>query len=122
MSVSRSATLRWTPGRSSRVVSSAKSRSTRLSQELLVGVKCRWKRGVADEPAADLGGFVGGVVVQDEVHVVLGGDLAVELVEELAELGGAVLAVQAAVDVAGGHIECGEQAGRAVADVGVGLA
>ena len=64
---------------------------------------------------------MGGVVVQDEVHVVLGGDLAVELVEELAELGGAVLAMQAAVDVAGGHIECGEQAGCAVADVGVGL-
>src|SRR3954469_10455434 len=107
MSVSRSATLRWTPRRSIRVVSSAKSRSTRLSQELLVGVKCRWKRGWRTS--------------QRRISGVFGGDLAVELVEELAELGGAVLAMQAAVDVAGGHIECGEQAGGAVADVGVGL-
>jgi hypothetical protein len=36
---------------------------------------------VADQPAVDLGGFVGGVVVEDEVHLVLGGDLAVELVD-----------------------------------------
>ena len=42
---SRSTTLRWALRRSLRLVSSANQRSTRLSQEPLVGVKCRWNRG-----------------------------------------------------------------------------
>jgi hypothetical protein len=44
-SASSSVTERWAERRSLRLVSSANQRSTRLSQELLVGVKCRWKRG-----------------------------------------------------------------------------
>lgn len=41
--VSSSVTLRWADRRSLRLVSSANQRSTRFNQELLVGVKCRWK-------------------------------------------------------------------------------
>jgi hypothetical protein len=41
----RSGTLGKTPRRSAFSVSSRNQRSTRFSQELLVGVKCRWKRG-----------------------------------------------------------------------------
>lgn len=44
MSASRSTTERWAERRSFRLISSANQRSTRLSQELLVGVKCRWNR------------------------------------------------------------------------------
>jgi cyanate permease len=45
MSRWRSMTLRWALRRSLRLVSWANQRSTRLSRELLVGVKCRWNRG-----------------------------------------------------------------------------
>src|SRR6185437_15947967 len=45
MSVSSSVTLRWADLRSLRFVSSANQRSTRLSQDELVGVKWGWKRG-----------------------------------------------------------------------------
>ena len=45
MSVLSWRTERWVPRRSFLVVSSANQRSTRLSQEELVGVKCRTKRG-----------------------------------------------------------------------------
>ena len=45
MSRSSSMTLRWVERRSLRQVNSANQRSTRLSQDAEVGVKCRWKRG-----------------------------------------------------------------------------
>jgi hypothetical protein len=38
---------------------------------------------VSGEPVLDLGGLVGCVVVEDQVHVELGGDFAVDLLEEL---------------------------------------
>jgi hypothetical protein len=44
-SASSSVTLRCAERRSLRLVSSANQRSTRLSQEPLVGVKCRGNRG-----------------------------------------------------------------------------
>ena len=44
-SASSAATLRWAERRSFRSVSSANHRSTRLSHDEYVGVKCRWKRG-----------------------------------------------------------------------------
>jgi hypothetical protein len=66
-SVSSSTTLRWAERRSLRLVNSANQRSARLSQELLVGVECRWNRGVADQPFLHLRGLVRGVVVQHQV-------------------------------------------------------
>lgn len=47
MSCSRAWTERWTPPLSFFWVSSANHRSTRLSQDELVGMKCRWQRGCA---------------------------------------------------------------------------
>jgi hypothetical protein len=44
-SASRSLTLRWAERRSLRLVSSANHRSTRLSHDEYVGVKCRWNLG-----------------------------------------------------------------------------
>jgi hypothetical protein len=43
-SASNAATLRWMDRRSLRLVSSANQRSTTLSHDDYVGVKCRWKR------------------------------------------------------------------------------
>jgi|HubBroStandDraft_2_1064218.scaffolds.fasta_scaffold923617_1 hypothetical protein len=45
ISSSSSVTLRCADRRSLRLVSSANHRSTRLSHDELVGVKCRWNRG-----------------------------------------------------------------------------
>ena len=50
------------------------------------------------EPATDRGALVRAVVVTDEVHVELVGDLAVDLLQELLELDGPVAAMQAADD------------------------
>lgn len=72
---------------------------------------------MAQQPPVDLGGLVGRVVVEDEVHVEVVGDFAVEVVEELLEFGGAVAGVQLGVDPAGGDVEGGEQVGGAVAHV-----
>lgn len=69
ISASRSVTLRWAERRSLRFVSSANQRSTRFSHELLVGVKCRWKRGCLSSQSLIAGVLVGGVVVQDQVQV-----------------------------------------------------
>jgi hypothetical protein len=51
------------------------------------------------------------------MHVELGGDVPLDLVEEAAELAGAVAIVALADDDAGGDVEGGEQRGRAVAGV-----
>ena len=76
---------------------------------------------VAVEPAGDCRRFVGGVVVTDQVHVQVGGDVVVQLGEELFELGGSVAAVDGAGRFpAGGHVQRGEQGGDAVAQVVVG--
>src|SRR3954452_9226099 len=110
-SFSRAMTLWWTPRRMSWSVSSPNQRSTWLIQDDPVGVKCRWKAGVAGQPVADRRGLVGGQVVADQVHVQLGRDGLVDGDEELAELDCPVLAVQRGDDVAVGDVEGGEQAG-----------
>ena len=61
--------------------------------------------------------LVGRGVVQDEVHVEVGGDLGVDLAQERQELGGAVAGVQRPDDLPGREIQGGIQAGGAVADV-----
>jgi hypothetical protein len=49
---------------------------------------------VPGEPGPDLGGVVGGVVVTHQVHIKLGGHGLVDDGQKLAELDGAVAAVQ----------------------------
>src|SRR5215217_1705558 len=50
------------------------------------------------KPFGDRRGLVGGVVVTDQVHIQLGGDLAVQRGQKLLELGGAMAAVDRSVD------------------------
>jgi hypothetical protein len=52
---------------------------------------------------------VGGVFVRDEVDVEIVGDIGLDLIEELAELGGAMTAIAFADDAAGGDVEGGKQ-------------
>jgi hypothetical protein len=65
---------------------SAKKRSTRLNQELAVGVK--WTRHLGHEPnrSSDRWSFVGGVIVQDQANVEIGRDIAFALAQETQEL------------------------------------
>ena len=67
------------------------------------------------EPFADQRRLVGGVIVHDEMDVETAWDGSLDLVEELAELGGAVAAVALADDLACRDVQGGEQRGRAVA-------
>src|ERR1700730_18076629 len=90
-------------------VSRAKKRSTWLSQEALVGVRCTCQRGLFGEPVADQRCLVRGVVVHDEMDVEIARDGRLDLVEELAELGGAMAAITLADDVTCGDVEGREQ-------------
>lgn len=72
------------------------------------------------QPSFDRCGFVGGVVVHDDVDVEPGRNIAVDHLEEVEELPGPVAAITLADDRAGGDVEGGEQRGRAVALVIVG--
>ena len=67
----RTGTLVNTPRFSRRLVSSAKKRSTRLSQEELVGVKWRCQRacGGVGKPVGHVGSLMGREVVQDDVDL-----------------------------------------------------
>ena len=95
--------------------------STMFSHEQLVGVKCSAILGFLSSQAVTLGWFVGGVVVADDAQpdawMCLGdafeeGEDFDVGVARVAGVGG---------DFSGGDLECGEQAGGAVADVVVGL-
>ena len=78
------------------------------------------KARVAQEPAVDLGSLMGGQVVQHQVHVQVGGDLTIEVDQELLEFRHAVTGVGLGVDLTGRGVERGEQVGSTVADVVVG--
>src|SRR5581483_12312856 len=69
------------------------------------------------EPVADQRGLVRGVVVHDEMDIETARDGGLDLVEELAELGGTVAGKAFADDLARRNVERREQRGRAVARV-----
>ena len=66
----------------------------------------------AGEPSPDLGGFVGGIVVHDDMDVEPFGQLSLDLLEEDQELGHPVATVALADDEARGDIEGGEYCRR----------
>src|SRR3954454_24665888 len=70
------------PGRMIRRVISPKNRSTMLSQEDEVGVKCMWKRGCFSSQARTFGCFVRGVVVENQMDVQHRINFAVDLLEK----------------------------------------
>lgn len=76
--------------------------------------------GVADEPGADLGVLVGGVVVDHGVNHFPGGHRGLDLVQEADELLMPVALHVAADHRAVQHVQRGEQRRRAVSDVVMG--
>jgi hypothetical protein len=72
---------------------------------------------MASQPCLDRRGLVGGVIVEHEVEVEIGGHRLFDRVEELTELDRAVALVAAANDPSGGDVERGKQRGGAVADI-----
>ena len=72
------------------------------------------------EPSADQFGLVARRVVHDDVHVEIPGRVALDFVEEFAELLGAVARHAFADDRSRFHVERGKQRRRAVAFVVVG--
>src|SRR4051812_23444359 len=75
---------------------------------------------VPQQPALHRGGLVGRQVVQDDVHVQVGGDVAVDLVQESDEVRAGVVGADVGDDPAGGDLQRGEQVAGAVALVVVG--
>src|SRR3984957_629909 len=67
-----------------------------------------------DQPIADQRRLVGGVVVPDEMDLEALGDIGLDLVEELAELGRPMTAVAFSDHMAGGNVEGGKQRGCAM--------
>src|SRR5580693_1575384 len=73
----------------------------------------------ASEPRLNLWGFVGGIVIHDNVDIESFGDLRIDLFEEVQELGRPVALVAFADDEPRGNIECGKQRGRPVPHIAV---
>ena len=76
--------------------------------------------GPPRQPRLDRGGFVGRVVVHDDMDVEVLGDAGINLLEEVEELPGSMPPVALADDEAGGDVEGSEQGGRPVPDIGMG--
>jgi len=62
----------------------------------------------ASEPRLDLGGFVGGIVIHNDMDIESFGQLRIDLLEEVQELGCPVTLVAFADDEPRGDIECGK--------------
>src|SRR5512146_188447 len=73
----------------------------------------------AGEPRLDLGSFVGGIVIHDDMDIDPFWDLSIDLFEEVQELGRPVTLVAFADDEPRGNIQGGEQRGRTMPHVAV---
>src|ERR1019366_1176859 len=111
MAAWRSTTDLKTPRRMRLRVMTEKNPSTALSQEAEV----EHPSGMTSQPGADLGMFVGPVVVEEGVDDLSGRDGGFDGVEEADELLVAVLLHAASEHHAVEHVEGGEQGGRSVA-------
>jgi len=60
------------------------------------------------EPRLDLGGFVGGIVIHDDMDIEPFGDVSIDLFEEVQELSRPVTLVAFADDETRGDVECGK--------------
>jgi len=75
------------------------------------------KARMAREPGAHRGGFVGSVVVHDQMHIQGGGNRRLNGPQELQKFLAAMAPMQLADHLAGGDIQCGKQRGRTMAQV-----
>jgi hypothetical protein len=83
--------------------------------------KMQMKAGMALKPSDDLGMFVSGVVVADDVNIKLGGDLVVDLAQEGQLLLMAMARGGMSKDLAREIVQGGKQGDRSVPVVIVGL-
>ena len=120
MAAWRSTTDRKTPRFSRRLVSLAKKPSTALSHEARGRREVEGEARVPVEPLAHLGMLVGGVVVEDHVDDLSGGNLRLNGVEEADELLVPMALHVAADDLAVENVEGGEQRRCAMPFVVVG--
>ena len=114
MASSRSVTLLKVPRRMRLVVISAKNRSTRLSQEALVGVKWQEKRG-SSEPRLHLRRFVRRIVVEHQMYLEVLLHDAVDLAQKAQELLRPMARLDVADDETRPDVERREQCRGAVA-------
>ena len=103
--------------RSTERASFEKKPSTRLSQEPCFGVKTKMKRsfGLRREPRLGLFGYVGGIIVEDQLDRGRSRIGRIEKLQKLNELAGAVAFLDEAMDLASHEIDPGKQAQRSVA-------
>src|SRR6266508_669576 len=66
----------------------------------------------AGEPRLNLWGFVGGIVIHDDMDIEPFGDLSIDLFGEVRELSRPMTLVAFADDEPRGDIECGKQRGK----------
>ena len=99
-----------------------KKPSTALNQEADVGVKWNVPARMIGEPFEDVGLFVGGVVVDDGVDDFSGRNSALDGIEEADELLVAMPSHAAPDHGSIEEVERGQQRGRAVALVVMGMA
>ena len=102
------------PARITSAVRSAKKRSTRLSQDDEVGVKCIVKRGCFSSQARTFGMLVGGVVVGDQMQIELARRLAIDLLEKAQPFDMGVVRLGPGDQFAGQLAQGGKQRDRAV--------
>src|SRR6267142_905676 len=113
----RSATLVKDPRRMRFRVISANQRSTRLSQEELVGIKCQIEARMFLYPAFNAGMLMGCVIVDDEVQVEPRRGLTIYLAQEFEELFMAMAIETFSDNGSLKHVERCEKRRRAVANI-----
>ena len=69
------------------------------------------------QPDLDFGVFVGDIIVADQVHVQVGGDVPVDVSQKGQEFLMPVTPLTAAQDGAGRHVQGGKQGGGPVSDI-----
>ena len=85
MACCSSRVLRWTPRRSCFSVRPANQRSTRLSQERAGRREVQMKARMTQQPALDGRGFVGAVIIEDQVESQRRGTAAINRFQEARE-------------------------------------
>jgi hypothetical protein len=112
MAACRSATERKTPRRDALPRHLGKEVLHRIEPGRRGRGEVKGPARMARQPSQHLGMFMGGVVIEDDVDRLVGGNLAFNGIEKADEFDMAVALHAAADDVAVEHAEGGEQPGR----------
>ncbi len=84
------------------------------------GSEVQMVSGSFEQPLSHRLSLVGSVVVQDQMHIHVFGNIRLNLIEELHELGRAMAGKTLTQDIAGGDVQSGKQSGGSVAFVAMG--